>query len=215
MKKSSSTRRWMGTLTTALRVVAAVVLVFILLRRTDLRQAFGIIRGARLEFLLAGVLVMAIPMALGGFRWWLLLRSQGLSLPYHFVLRAHVAGYALGTLLPTSVGGDLLRVGYTTTGGKVEAALATVLSDRILGVAGLLVISDVASLLLLARTGSPGLLALAGLASVIVAAFLLALMVGPAYNGLSRLAAHARFLHLGDRLIRVADGVAAIAPSRG
>jgi hypothetical protein len=45
------------------------------------------------------------------------------------------------------------------------------------------------------------------LASVIVAAFLLALMVEPAYNGLSRLAARVRFLHLGDRFIRVADGI--------
>jgi uncharacterized membrane protein YbhN (UPF0104 family) len=66
---------------------------------------------ARPGFLLAGLLVMAAPIALGGFRWWLLLRSQGLALPYEFVLRVHVAGHALSTVLPTSVGGDLLRVG--------------------------------------------------------------------------------------------------------
>ncbi len=150
---------------------------------------------------------MAIPMAIGGFRWWLLLRSEGSTLPYHFVLRVHVAGPALGTVLPTSVGGDLLRVGYTTQAGAVEAALATVLSDRILGVAGLLIICDFASLLLLARTGSPGLLALAGAASAMVGLFLLTLMVEPVYDVLSRLATRVRFLRLGQRLVRVADGV--------
>lgn len=128
-------------------------------------------------------------------------------LPYQFVLRVHVAGYALSTVLPTSVGGDLLRVGYTTRDGMVEAAVATVLFDRILGVVGLLVVCDLASLLLLARTGSPGLLALAGSVSAIVVVFLLALMVEPLYGGLSRLAARVRFLRLGERLIRVADGV--------
>jgi glycosyltransferase 2 family protein len=207
MKKSSPTRRWTGTLRTALRFVAAVVLVFVLLRRTDPRQALDLIRGAKFELLLAGVLIMAIPMAIGGLRWWLLLRSQGLMLPLHFVLRVHLAGYALGSVLPTSVGGDLLRVGYTTKDGMVGAALATVLTDRILGVGGLLIICDFASLLLLVRTGSPGLLALAGTASAIVGLFLLTLIVGPLYDGLSRLAARVRFLHLGDRLIRVAGGI--------
>jgi len=207
MKTASSTRRWTRILTVALRMIAAVVLVIVLLRRTDIGQALELIRGAKLGLLLAGALVMAIPMAIGGFRWWLLLRSEGSTLPYHFVLRVHVAGHALGTVLPTSVGGDLLRVGHTTQAGAVEAALATVLSDRILGVAGLLIICDFASLLLLARTGSPGLLALAGAASAMVGLFLLTLMVEPVYDVLSRLATRVRFLRLGQRLVRVADGV--------
>jgi uncharacterized protein (TIRG00374 family) len=207
MKTSLPSRRWTRTLTAALRISAAVILVIVLLRRTDVGQALGLIRGARPGFLLAGVLVMAIPIAIGGFRWWLLLRSQGLTLPYHFVLRVHVAGYALSTVLPTSVGGDLLRVGYTTRDGMVEAAVATVLFDRILGVVGLLLVCDLASLLLLARTGSPGLLILAGLVSAIVVVFLLALLVERVYDRLSRLAARVRFLHLGERLIRVADEV--------
>jgi hypothetical protein len=207
MKTSQPNRRWKGTLTAVLRIAAAVVLIIVLLRRTDVGQALDLIRGARLGFVLGGALVMAMPIAIGGFRWWLLLRSQGLTLPYHFVLRVNVAGLALSTVLPTSVGGDLLRVGYTTRDGMVEAALATVLFDRILGVVGLLVICDFASLLLLARTGSPGLLALAGLGSAIVAAFLLALMVEPVYDGMSRLAGRVRVWRLGERLVRVADGV--------
>ena len=207
MKTSLPAGRWTRTLTTVLRIAAAVVLIVVLLRRTDVGQALGVVRAANLGFLLAGVLVMAIPMAIGGFRWWLLLRSQGLAMPYHSVLRVHIAGYALGTILPTSVGGDLLRVGYTTQDGKVGAALATVLTDRILGVCGLLILSCVASLLLLVRTGSPGLLALAGTASAIVGVFLLALLVDPVYGRLSRPAARLHFLRLGERLIRVADGV--------
>ncbi len=192
---------------TVLRIAAAFVLIIVLLRRTDVGQALGLIREAKLGFLLAGILLMAVPMAMGAFRWWLLLCSQGLTLPYHFVLRVNAAAFALSTVLPTSVGGDLLRVGYTTRDGMVEAALATVLFDRILGVIGLLLVCDVASLALLARTGSPGLLTLAGLVSTIVTAFLLALMVEPVYDGTSRLAGRVRVWRLGERLVRVADGV--------
>jgi len=207
VKKPRSTRPLLGAAKVAIRICSAVILILLLLKRTDVRHAFELIREARVGLLAAGVLVMAAPLAIGGFRWLLLLRAQGLRLPYHFVLRVNIAGYALSTVLPTSVGGDLLRVGYTTRGGMVEAALATVLSDRILGVGGLLIICDLASLLLLARTGSPGLVALAGPATAVISVFLLALMFEPTYSGLARLAGRVRFLRLGERLVRVADGV--------
>jgi len=207
VERSRFTLPRFGTLKAVLRICAAVILILILLNRTDVPHAFDLIRGARVGLLLAGVLVMAVPLLIGGFRWWLLLRSQGLRLPFDFVLRLNVAGYALSTVLPTSVGGDLLRVGYSTRGGRVEAALATVLADRILGVGGLLIICDLASLLLLARTGSPGLVALAGPATAVVSVFLLALGFEPTYSGLVRLAGRVRVLRLGERLVRVADGV--------
>jgi len=194
-------------LTVLLRICVAVALVAVLLLRTDVGQAFSIIRGAKPLLLLAALLVMAFPLAIGAFRWWLLLRALGLEYPYHFILRVHVSGYALSTILPTSMGGDLLRVGYASRRGTVERALSTVLTDRILGVAGLLVMSDVASILLWLHTGSPGLLALAGIATVFVVLVLLALVVKPVYDRFTGLAVRVRFLRLGERAVRVTDGV--------
>ncbi len=54
MKTASSTRRWTRILTVALRMIAAVALVIVLLRRTDIGQALELIRGAKLGLLLAG-----------------------------------------------------------------------------------------------------------------------------------------------------------------
>ena len=206
-EQSRPARPWTRLLTAALRVGAAVLLVVLLLRRTDIKQALDLIRVARPGSLAAGVMMMAIPMTIGAFRWWLLLRSQRMEMPFHFVLRVQVAGYALSTVLPTTVGGDLLRVGYATTGGNVATVLATVLTDRIVGVGGLFVICDIASLVLLARTGSLGLLALAGLASLVLVLAVLALAAEPVYRAFARTAARARFLHIGERLVQVADGV--------
>ncbi len=69
-----------------------------------------------------------------GFRWWLLLRSQLISIPYISAVRLHFLGLFYNNCMPGSVGGDLIRAWYVTkhTNKKFEAALS-VFIDRIVG----------------------------------------------------------------------------------
>lgn len=77
-----------------------------------------------------------------GLRWWLLLRSQLISIPFFSAVRLHFLGLFYNNCMPGSVGGDLIRAGYVTkhTHKKFEAALS-VFVDRAVGLFSTLVIA--------------------------------------------------------------------------
>lgn len=76
------------------------------------------------------------------FRWWLLLRSQSISIPFLSAVRLLFLGLFYNNFMPSSVGGDLLRAWYVTkhTNKRFEAALC-VFVDRIVGLSSTLVIA--------------------------------------------------------------------------
>ncbi len=76
------------------------------------------------------------------FRWWLLLRSQSIIIPFWSAVRLLFLGLFYNNFMPSSVGGDLLRAWYVTkhTNKRFEAALC-VFVDRIIGLFGTLIIA--------------------------------------------------------------------------
>ncbi len=77
-----------------------------------------------------------------GFRWWLLLKTQAISLSIPAAIRLQFLGLFYNNFMPSSVGGDLLRAWYVTkhTNRKFEAALS-VFIDRIIGLFSTLIIA--------------------------------------------------------------------------
>jgi uncharacterized protein (TIRG00374 family) len=75
-------------------------------------------------------------------RWWLLLRSQSIFIPFLPVVRLLFLGLFYNNVMPSSVGGDLLRAWYVTkhTDKRFEAALC-VFVDRIIGLFCTLIIA--------------------------------------------------------------------------
>ena len=93
------------------------------------------------------VFVLALSLSTVGqilvaFRWWLLLRSQSIFIPFLPVVRLLFLGLFYNNFMPSSVGGDLLRAWYVTkhTNKRFEAALC-VFVDRIIGLLSTLVIA--------------------------------------------------------------------------
>jgi len=77
-----------------------------------------------------------------GLRWWLLLRSQKISISFWAVVRLYLLGWFYNNFMPGSVGGDLLRAWYITrhTAKKFEAVLS-VFIDRLIGLLSTFVIA--------------------------------------------------------------------------
>ena len=86
--------------------------------------------------------VFIVAQIIVGLRWWLLLRSQLISIPFFSAVRLHFLGLFYNNCMPGSVGGDLMRAGYVTkhTDKKFEAALS-VFVDRAVGLFSTLVIA--------------------------------------------------------------------------
>ncbi|HYF00603.1 MAG TPA: lysylphosphatidylglycerol synthase transmembrane domain-containing protein [Planctomycetota bacterium] len=78
--------------------------------------------------------MLLLPMGLLSARWWLLLRGQGLRLPYARIFGVTWAGIFFNQLLPGGVGGDVTKAVLASAGEDRKAAVvATVLLDRIIG----------------------------------------------------------------------------------
>ena len=77
----------------------------------------------------------ALPMAL---RWQWLMRAQGMDDTFAWLTRAYFVSYTASQVLPTSIGGDAMRVYETSRrhGGRTADVTAIILLERGLGGAG-------------------------------------------------------------------------------
>ncbi|MHC4626118.1 MAG: lysylphosphatidylglycerol synthase transmembrane domain-containing protein [Planctomycetota bacterium] len=108
-------------------------------RWAELKAIFG--QMSKLVFACT-LLIFGLSQLLIGVRWWLLLRTQGIFISYWTAVRLYLLGWFYNNVMPSSVGGDLVRLWYVTrhTDRKFEAALS-VLVDRAIGLASTLIIA--------------------------------------------------------------------------
>jgi hypothetical protein len=90
--------------------------------------------------------VTIIPMA---WRWQLLLRAKGVEDEMGWLTRAYFVSYAAGQVLPTSVGGDAVRIYESARRhpGQGDTGAASVLLERAIGGAATLLLAAIGFLL--------------------------------------------------------------------
>ena len=120
-----------------------------LIWKIDLGKTLRVIADANpwyLALALALMLLTVLPMA---WRWQLLLRAKGVDDTIRWLTRAYFVAYAAGQILPTSVGGDAVRIYETARRhpGHGDTGAATVLLERAIGGAATLVLAAVGFLL--------------------------------------------------------------------
>ena len=100
-------------------------------------------------WLVVALLLQFVGVAVSAAKWGMLLRANGERLPYRWLLGAYLAGQFANNFLPTTVGGDVLRIAQL--GRRIQSyahASASVLLDRL---TGFLALSLIASAVLLLR----------------------------------------------------------------
>jgi hypothetical protein len=128
-------------LTLLLRLAVGGGLLVAILFRVDLSQAdvhWGL---ATALTLVAGVAVQLLAQALSAERWRLIMaagRTGGGAPRWSYLFRLYLIGNFFSIFLPTSIGGDAIRVVAVapSAGGKVRGAVG-ILLDRLFGVAAL------------------------------------------------------------------------------
>jgi glycosyltransferase 2 family protein len=128
-------------LTLAVTALGTAYLVW----KVDISQTLDILAEADPWYFLAAVALMTVtlwPMAL---RWQWLLRAKGIDDSLSWLTRAYFVSYAAGQILPTSIGGDAVRIFETARRhpGKGGPAAASVLLERALGGAATLALAAV------------------------------------------------------------------------
>ena len=143
-------KRWLRPVATV--VVSAAAGAYILVK-IDIDKTLHIIGSASVPWVLISVfftLVTVPPMA---WRWQRLLVARGVHEPLRWLIRAYFVSYAVGQVLPTSVGGDASRIYETArrNPGFATPITGSVLLERALGGAVTLVLTGIGFLLAIGR----------------------------------------------------------------
>lgn len=145
---------------TALKVALVAALLWWMIRggKLDFSQ-LSIFRDNPVFLCVSVVFWLCVPVALGSFRWWLLLRGAKVPVPWRRTAELQMVGMFFNTTMPGSVSGDLVKAVYVVRdqrGQKRTASALAIILDRVVGLMGLFSIAGIASLFFLRSVaGSP------------------------------------------------------------
>jgi len=139
---SEGARKWLLHL---LRIAVSAACIAITIRIIDwgkFREAVARVDRAMLAWL---VPLLAVHVFVLAWRWWTLLRANGFELPYRRVFLLTYVGAFFNQFLPGAIGGDVARMVLTARDEERKAAVAgTVLLDRVVGLAAMIVVATAA-----------------------------------------------------------------------
>jgi uncharacterized protein (TIRG00374 family) len=143
-------KRWIRVGLTLLVTAAAVAYI---VSKVDLGKTVDIISNASVPWLILSAALTIVTVPPQALRWKWLLRARGVDEGVPWLTRAYFVSYAVGQVLPTSVGGDASRIYETSRrhSGEITPITGSVLLERALGGAVTLLLAGVALLLAIGR----------------------------------------------------------------
>ena len=141
----------------AVRVAATLLLtglaVAYLVWKIDVGQTADVLADASLWWFLLAVAIMTLTVIPMAERWRRLLASQGMRERLPWLARAYLVSYTAGQILPTSIGGDAVRIVETSRRhpARLGAISAIVLLERALGGAATVLLGAVGFVLAIGR----------------------------------------------------------------
>lgn len=127
------------------RAVVSVSLISFLLVKLGRENLSGLpsyLTDASYQFFIFAILAFFAAISLSALRWGKLLEVQGIKFGFVPLLKLTFMGFFFSNFLPGSVGGDAVKLFYAAgKARKTAGVLASILLDRILGVAALLAIA--------------------------------------------------------------------------
>ncbi len=130
-----------------LKILVAGLLLLLIFRSVDSKSTTAAIAAASPVYLLAACLLQIACNTVAASRWRLIMRQLGFKQSASFYLKSYFKGVFFNQGLPTSIGGDGVRIlDCARKGGSTEDAFFGVFIDRIVGLTGLLLL-NIAALL--------------------------------------------------------------------
>lgn len=169
-------------LLTVLQVAVTLTVLFLVfrdpLRRAQMAEALG---KADKWWIVLGVLVGSLTYIAGTIRFGVLLRVQGIFLPWTRVAGIFMVGLFFNLFGLGATGGDVVKIFYVLreAGGKKTAAAFTVLMDRVIGLVALVLMAIVfVAFRYRWLTQTPGTAALVTAFAIVLAAAMSVIVAG-------------------------------------
>jgi uncharacterized protein (TIRG00374 family) len=127
--------------------LAVTVLIFILIfREVNVKHVGAALRSVNLTLVLIALMVQLLSTIVASYRWFLIMKALQFGQNFSFYLRSYFKGTFFNQGLPTTIGGDALRVlDAAKLGFKKRESFYGVFIDRIVGLLGLLLLNLLAN----------------------------------------------------------------------
>lgn len=118
----------------------AIILLAVLLKEEGGVEITSALKRVSILYFLAGIFVLLISRLFVVTRWHILLRSAGIDISFWRTAMLTFTGLFSSNFLPTTIGGDVVRLaGAMQLGYDRAICLASMVADRLIGMAGMLV----------------------------------------------------------------------------
>jgi uncharacterized protein (TIRG00374 family) len=129
----------MKDLFTFLKIGVTVAIIAFLFTRVDLAVMAQHLAHANALLLVVALALYFLAIVVGAVKWRVLVQAQNLGSSLGDLLSYSLVGLFFGNLLPSNVGGDVVRAyGLVRASGRAEAAAISVLVDRLMGLVAFL-----------------------------------------------------------------------------
>jgi hypothetical protein len=149
-----------GQIARTLGTLVSIGLLAYLLQRQGWREILEAVQRVPVGSLMIVLVLVVVSRVAVSARWYTLLRTTDGSIRYRESLRLTLAGMFAANFLPTTVGGDVVRAaGVLRISQDRVASAASIVVDRLIGMAGMLMILPIGLARLVAwlQVPSPGL----------------------------------------------------------
>lgn len=164
----------------AAKAAVTVALIWLVFRNVDMADAVARVRAV--PFWVGPVIIAFIlcQFAFGIWRWRILIRQFSAQMPFGLLLRLFFEGQFFNQALPSTVGGDGVRMYRAYRNGlALEPAISSVILDRVIGLTGLVVLVAAGQPLFYERVADPASrIAFSAIFAVAAAGILVLLCLG-------------------------------------
>jgi glycosyltransferase 2 family protein len=131
------------TMKASLKLITGLLLIAGILYFVDWRKTVTVLASTDATLALLAVVVLSLNIFISTWKWQILLRSHGLIIPFHEALRAYWVGLFCSNYLPSTVGGDVVRMVMLRRLGRSAEVAASIVLERVTGLVVLLICSAI------------------------------------------------------------------------
>jgi len=131
-----------NALISVVKAAVSVALLWVLFSRVDVARLWSVARQASAAWLVGALALYLTMVLVSVWRWSLLLKAQGLDLPFGRLTASYLVATFFNNFLPSNIGGDVVRIADTApVAGSKTLATTVVLIDRGIGLLGLVLMA--------------------------------------------------------------------------
>jgi uncharacterized protein (TIRG00374 family) len=128
-------------------LAVTLLLIYLALRQVGVDELLETVRQADPLYVVLAISMSPLLILVSVIKWHTLVKTQHDEVPFSYLFKLYIAGYFFTNFLPTSVGGDVVRVYELGSRTKDPAgAMASVFMERVSGFLVLMVVASAAFL---------------------------------------------------------------------